>query len=391
MTLKQLKLIELKDSIEKAVLPDQIEELKKKHIEWMKEAKELGERYTDPEEVEKEDTELVIKDMIEKAKPIDGVDTSFFKRGGIVVGFDESQQSKIGTYARVSCFKFAESHVCFENGKYKIQDYIYEPSVGYIEDSYQKFIVYAEAVENFVKNLELGFKGTPLEPHVKAIRAWRIKFLPTSTSDEWKKITPSDGYVADRIRMLDELLNTFLRMKKIKEENPDKDIIFLGDGISAFRSHIVNPAAVITFFSEFCKHYGLKYYTFSKTCRLREKNTGVFLLPAISEITKDKPFIIGIKQDHSKSHTFLVRLVHRDMPALRFDIPAFLDPADAIGILKLLIPFCPTGYPVCLEHAHKASQLNDLEWRRLDVQYLCTEKDPRTRHLINNLRSYVLP
>ena len=41
MGLKKFKLIELEESIRKAELPDQIEEIKKKHIKWEKEDKEF--------------------------------------------------------------------------------------------------------------------------------------------------------------------------------------------------------------------------------------------------------------------------------------------------------------------------------------------------------------
>ena len=141
MGLKKFELIELDQSLKEAKIPDQIEDLKQKYIKWTKEAKELKEKFES--ELSKEKTEISIKEM--KIKKIVNCDDSFFKNGGLLVGFDESQQSKIGTYARVSCFKFGESQVWFEDGKYKFRDYMYEPMKGYLEDSYQKVLAYKKA------------------------------------------------------------------------------------------------------------------------------------------------------------------------------------------------------------------------------------------------------
>jgi len=392
MSLKKIELIELEKSLKEAEIPEQIEDLKQKYVKWTKEAKELKERFE--AELFKEKTEIVIKEM--QIKEIVGVEESFLKKGGVVIGFDESQQSKIGTYARVSCFKFGESQVSFENGKYLFKNYMYEPMFGYIEDSYQKIKAYSNVIKRFVSNLEIEFQSTPLKKNVEEIDEWFKKKFPYDVNNEWNRNLPTVGHVADRIRTADELLCTVIRMKQIKETFPYKDIIFLGDGISAFRSHIFPPPVFINFFLKFLKHYDMKYYAFSKTCRLREKNTGALILPLISAISYDprlntKPFIVGMPQSHSKSNSFLVRLIKRKMPALRFDIPKELGEVEAIDILKKLIPFSPTGYPLCLEYAHKASQLTDIEWRTLEVKHLGTQEDPRTKNLIENLRKYVLP
>jgi hypothetical protein len=387
MGLKKFKLIELDESLSKANLPAQIEELKKKHIEWTPEAKEIREQYK--KELEKEKTDIIIEQM--KHTRIEGVNDTFFKQGGLLIGFDESQQSKIGTYARVSCFKFGESQISFENGKYRFRDYMYEPSFGYIEDSYQKVDIYTNAAENFVSNLEEEFKGTPLEHSINEIRKWRDKVFPTETGLEWKHNLPSVGHVADRIRAADELLCTVIRMKQIKKEFPKRQIIFLGDGIAAFRPSYINSIQFVRFFLQFLNEYNLKYYAFSKTCRLREKNTGVFILPIFSKIIEKEPFIVEIPQTHSESNSHLVRLVKREMPALRFDVPKEIDFKNAISLIKQIIPFSPLGYPLCLEHAHKASQLTKLEWRILDVKFRGTQEDPRTKNLVSNLRKYVLP
>jgi len=385
--LKKYKLIELEESLKKAELPAQIEELKKKHVQWTKEAKEIREKYQ--KELDKEKTEIIIKNM--KYILIDGVDNTFFENGGLLIGFDESQQSRIGTYARVSCFKFGESQVSFENGKYKYRDYMYEPLFGYIEDSYQKIDVYTNAAENFVKNLEVEFKGTPLEPSIAEIRKWREKVFPTERDLEWNHNLPSVGHVADRIRTADELLSTVIRMKQIKKEFPDREIIFLGDGIAAFRPSYINSSQFVNFFLKFLKEYKLKYYAFSKTCRLREKDTGVFILPVFSKIIDELPFIVEIPQKHSISNSHLVRLIKREMPALRFDVPREIDLNGAIAIIKTIIPFSPLGYPLCLEHAHNASTLTNLEWRILYIKFRGTQEDPRTKNLVTNLRKYVLP
>lgn len=387
MGLKKYKLIELEESLKKAELPAQIEELKKKHVQWTKEAKEIREKYQ--KELDKEKTEIIIKNM--KYILIDGVDNTFFENGGLLIGFDESQQSKIGTYARVSCFKFGESQVSFENGKYKYRDYMYEPLFGYIEDGYQKIDVYTNAAENFVNNLEEEFKGTSLEPSIAEIRKWREKVFPTERDLEWNHNLPSVGHVADRIRTADELLSTVIRMKQIKKELPDREIIFLGDGIAAFRPSYINSSQFVNFFLKFLKEYKLKYYTFSKTCRLREKDTGVFILPVFSKIIDKDPFIVEIPQKHSISNSHLVRLIKREMPALRFDMPREIDLNGAIAIIKTIIPFSPLGYPLCLEHAHNASTLTNLEWRILDIKFRGTQEDPRTKNLVTNLRKYILP
>lgn len=387
MGLKKYKLIELEESLSKAELPAQIEELKKRNVQWTKEAKEIREKYQ--KELDKEKTEIFIKNM--KHTPIDGVDNTFFEKGGLLVGFDESQQSKIGTYARVSNFKFGESQVSFENGKYKYRDYMYEPLFGYLEDSYQKVVVYTNAAENFIINLEYEFKGTPLEPLVAEIRKWREKVFPTERDLEWKHNLPSVGHVADRIRTADELLGTVIRMKQIKKEFPNREIIFLGDGIAAFRPSYINSIQFVNFFLKFLKEYDLKYYAFSKTCRLREKNTGVFILPIFSKIVEKDPFIVEIPQTHSLSNSHLVRLVKREMPALRFDVPRENNLSRAISIIKKIIPFSPLGYPLCLEHAHNASTLTKLEWRILNIKFRGTQEDPRTKNLVSDLRKYVLP
>jgi len=385
--LKKYKLIELEESLSKAELPAQIEELKKKSVQWTKEAKEIREKYQ--KELDKEKTEILIKNM--KHTPIGGVDNIFFENGGLLVGFDESQQSKIGTYARVSCFKFGESQVSFENGKYKYRDYMYEPLFGYLEDSYQKVVVYTNAAENFIINLEYEFKGTSLEPFIAEIRKWREKVFPTERDLEWKHNLPSVGHVADRIRTADELLGTVIRMKQIKKEFPNREIIFLGDGIAAFRPSYINSIQFVNFFLKFLKEYNLKYYAFSKTCRLREKNTGVFILPIFSKIVEKDPFIVEIPQTHSLSNSHLVRLVKREMPALRFDVPRENNLNRAITIVKEIIPFSPLGYPLCLEHAHNASRLTKLEWRILEIKFKGTQEDPRTKNLVSDLRKYVLP
>ncbi len=390
--LKKIELINLEDSLEKARIPEQIEILKKDYKEWIKEAKELKAEFES--EYEKEKTDLIIENL--RLQEIKGVDESFYKNGGLLVAFDESQQSKIGTYARISCFKFGESQVWHEDGKYQFKNYMYKPMMSYIEDSRQKVEVYRMTVNNFVANLEMEFKSTPLQSDIDDIKNWLKKFFPIELSEEWKKNMPTVSHVADRIRTADELLCTVLRMKQIKDENPDREIIFLGDGIAAFRPHRFPPTAFVKFFLNFLKQYDLKYYTFSKVCRLREKGTGTLILPVISAISYEpqfdcKPFIVEIPQIHSKSNSFLVRLIKRKMPALRFDVPMDIDLNGAISILKKLIPFSPTGYPLPLEYAHKSSQLTSLEWNDLSMKHLTIKENPKTKELIKDLRDYVLP
>ena len=334
--------------------------------------------------------------MLKNISEIKGIDNSFYKNGGILVGFDESQQSKIGTYARVSCFKFGESQVYIEEEKYKFKNFMYEPMFGYIEDSYQKINAYTSAIEQFVNNLEEEFKTTTLKSDVAKIKEWFEKIFPIEVQDEWGKNMPTVGHVSDRIRTADELLCSTIRMKQIKEKCPDQEIIFLGDGISAFRAHIFPPAVFVKFFLRFLKEYHINYYAFSKICRLRSKNTGTLILPVVSEISYGSPydccpFIVEMPQTHSQSNSYLTRLIKRKMPALRFDVPRENNLAKSVEILKKIIPYSPTGYPLCLEHAHKASQLTGLEWRLLDVKYLGTQADPRTKNLVNNLRKFVLP
>lgn len=392
MGLKKFELIELEESLKEAKIPNQIEDLKQKYIKWTKEAKELKEKFES--EFSKEKTELIIEKM--KIIKILNCDDSFFKNGGLLVGFDESQQSKIGTYARISCFKFGESQVWFEDGKYKFRDYMYKPMMGYLEDSYQKVRAYKKAINNFVKNLEHEFQGTPLLSSVIKIKDWYEKIFPYDINDEWDRNMPTVGHVADRIRTADELICTILRMKKIKSDFPNREIIFLGDGIAAFRSHIFPPSVFIKFFLKFLKYYDLNYYAFSKTCRLREKTTRALILPIISAISFEPPldggpFIVEMSQAHSESNSHLVRLIKRKMPALRFDVPKDINLNGAISIIKRLIPFSPLGYPLCLEHAHNASSLTRLEWRILDVKYLGAQEDPSTKNLVLNLRKYVLP
>lgn len=384
MGIKKVELLDLEYTLDNAQLPSQIEEITENEESWTRSPKEAR----DPlrKDLQLERTDVFIKNL--KPEYFTGVDLSFRDNNGLLIGFDESQYTKAGTYARVTCFKFGESQVDFENSKFREKNYIYQPVYGYIEDSSQKINVYTQAVENFVSNLEEEFKDTSLRPYVERIRIWRNNRFPRSTKIEWRRFLPTAGHVADRIRTLDELLCSVIRMRQIKEEFTDRELIFLGDGISAFRPHIIPPASFTIFFTKFLQHYKIKYYAVSKTCRLRESESGVFILPVISSIIGERPFIVRIPQTHSRSNTHLVRLITSEIPALRFDVPMNVNFSDTISIIKKIIPFCPLGYPLCLKNAHNSSLMSKFEKRILEVKYLEVQEDPRTKNLIQELREF---
>lgn len=384
MGLKKYELIDLDKSLAEAELSEQIEEIKKDFIKWTKEERDLKEKYIQDPNLEK--TEIILDEM----KPIGlpKIDDTFLKNGGLLVGFDESSTSRSGTYAKLSCFKFGESQVSFEDAKYKYRNYMYEPLFGYIEDSYQKIKVYTSAIENFVKNLEEEFKGSSLETSVEEIRKWFERIFPRDTQKEWDKRQPTIGIIIDRIRTADELLCTIFRMKQIKDEFPNREIIFLGDGIAAFRPHYFGfPSShFIRFFKKFLKEYQLNYYTFSKVCRLRDKKYGTLIAPTWSKIIEEDPFVLEVPQDHSNSNSHLVRMIKIKKPVLRFDVPKNIDLKGTIEILKKITPFSPIGYPLALKFAHEASSLTELEKRILFIKYKGSQEDPRTKSLITKYR-----
>lgn len=309
-----------------------------------------------------------------------------------IIGFDESSYSFPGTYAKLASFKFGESQIIYKNGKYDLQKVMYKPISCYIEDNEHKLIIYKTVIHNFVKTIKRIFYIGKLKEKIDDLEKW-------FTTTYIKKIDnyinahsfyyPSIGHVIDRIRTADEILKSLIRIKEESNWGKKKNVIFLGDGIQMFRQHIFPPSAFTEFFYRFIEHYDIKYYTFSKTCRLRDAQ-GNFILPIWSEILEKKKFIVELPDlsIYTKSNAYITRLQNEGY-ALRFDILDYLEMKDAIYILKNLIPFSPQGYPLCLIGAHEASTLLPAEYNILESEFLKLKHDKKTKNYIEEWRKKV--
>ncbi|MFX1410382.1 MAG: hypothetical protein ACFFA6_08515, partial [Promethearchaeota archaeon] len=201
---------------------------------------------------------------------------------------------------------------------------------------------------------------------------------------------PSMGHVVDRIRTADEVLKSLIRIKEVSNWGKNKNVVFLGDGIQMFRRHIFPPTAFTEFFYRFIETFDIKYYSFSKTCRLRDAQ-GNFILPIWSEILEKSKFIVELPDlsVYTKSNAYIVRL-QNDSSTLRFDILDYLELKNAIYILKNLIPFSPQGYPLCLLAAHEASTLLPSEYNILEGKFMDLQYDKKTKTYAQEWRKKVL-
>ena len=319
--------------------------------------------------------------------------TDYINKEYKIIGFDESSNTFSGTYARLASFKFGEGQVIFKDGKYKIEKIMYRPISSYIEDNEHKLIVYKTVIENFVKTIKRDFYNGSLKGKIDELEDWYENTYKKKIDDHIKGhdfYYPSLGHVVDRIRTADEILKSLIRIKEESNWGKNKNVIFLGDGIQMFRQHIFPPSSFIEFFYRFIINYDIKYYSFSKTCRLRDAQ-GNFILPIWSEILKTKKFLVELPDlsVYTKSKAYITRL-QEESSALRFDIPDYLDTKDASHILKNLIPYSPRGYPLCLIGAHEASTLLVSEYNKLESKFLELKYDPKIKRYTESWRQKVL-
>jgi hypothetical protein len=310
-----------------------------------------------------------------------------------IIGFDESSNTLSGTYAKLSSFKFGEGQIIFENGKYKKDLIMYKPISAYIEDNEHKLIMYKTVIENFIKTIKRDFYIGSLKDKIDKLEEWyeiTYKKKIKAYIEAHNFYYPSLGHVIDRIRSADEILKTLIRIKEESNWGKNKNIVFLGDGIQMFRQHIFPPASFTEFFYRFIETYDIKYYTFSKTCRLRDAQ-GNFILPIWSEILSDEQFLVELPDlsAYTKSKAYITRL-QSFSSALRFDICDYLDTKDAIYTIKNLIPYSPRGYPLGLIGAHEASTLLVSEYNKLESTFLDLQYNKKTKKYTQEWRNKVL-
>ncbi|MHC1590848.1 MAG: DNA double-strand break repair nuclease NurA [Candidatus Helarchaeales archaeon] len=403
----EVNLISLEESLKEAKFPEEIEGLKRlmrgnKDV-WITEKELRDKDLIEREEIEEdsdffEDEELYDEEdnlphSLEEVKPVLNTKPieDFYKNGYTIVAFDESSQSIQGAYARLTAMKFGECHQLLEGNKWKLRKYTYKPTFFFVEDTSQKIVIYKKAIREFVETILSEFNGTELEEKARLLIKWYKKIFVNHLNKALKKHKykiPPIGRVIDRIRTADEALRSILRMKELQEQSGSK-YIFLGDGMFAFRAHIFPPKLFTHFFQEFIKKYDIKYFTYSKTCLLRDE-LGRFYLPFFREIFPKERFFIHIPQKYSKSRTFLVRL-QEHAGILRFDVPAHYKDDEALKIHQNIIPYAPMGYPVALLEAHRASQLLSIERTRFRAKFLEIQENPQTRTYIDDLRSKFIP
>jgi len=324
---------------------------------------------------------------------IDGELRDFIENDYKIIGFDESSNTFSGTYAKLASFKFGEAQISLEGGKYKKEYTMYKPISAYIEDNEHKLIIYKTVIENFIKTIKKEFYIGNLKDKVDNLEDWYEAIYKKKIEEhiEARKFYhPSLGHVIDRIRTADEILKSLIRIKIESNLGKNKRVIFLGDGIQMFRQHIFPPIAFTEFFYRFIETYDIQYYSFSKTCRLRDAQ-GNFLLPIWSEILEDKRFLVELPDlsAYTKSKAYLTR-IQNSHQALRFDICDYLDTKDAIYTIKNLIPFSPRGYPLPLVGAHEASTLLVSEYNKLESTFLQLQYDKKTKKYTQEWRKKVL-
>ncbi len=375
-------------------IDQQIKEFKdyKKKSIWTQEEKiELDTDHDDSEE-KVQNNDVLVNDM--KHYFIDNELKEYINSEFKIIGFDESSHIRSGTYALLMSCKFGECQIKFSNGKYEKEKIMYRPISGYIEDNEHKLIIYRDVIKAFVDTIKSKFYFGSLKEKVDKLEEWfELKFK--KNIEEQIKIHdfnyPIIGHIVDRIRTADEILKSLIRIKEESNCGKNKKVIFLGDGIQMFRQHIFPVTAFIDLFYEFIHKYGIKFYSFSKTCRLRDAQ-GNFILPIWSEILEKKMFMVEIpylsKYTRSKAH--IVRL-QNESSALRFDVPDYCTHDDAMTILKNLIPYSPLGYPLCLTGAHEASTLLTIEYNKLEARFMELNFDPQTKKYAQSWREKVLP
>jgi hypothetical protein len=326
-------------------------------------------------------------------KEIENESKDYIKDNYKIIGFDESSSTFSGTYAKLAFFKFGEGQIMFKDGKYKIEKIMYKPISSYIEDNEHKLIIYKTVIENFVKTIKREFYTGDLKEKIDQLELWFEENYKKKIEDHIKAhdfYYPSMGHVVDRIRTADEILKSLIRIKEESNWGRNKNAIFLGDGIQMFRQHIFPPTAFIEFFYRLIDNYDIKYYSFSKTCRLRDSQ-GNFILPIWSDIYTKKRFLVELPDlsIYTKSKAYITRL-QEESTALRFDICDYLDTKDAIYIIKNLIPYSPRGYPLCLIGAHEASTLLVSEYNKLESSFLELQYDKKTKKYTQEWRTKVL-
>ena len=325
-------------------------------------------------------------------QPIEGELFDYVNDDFKIIGFDESSNTLSGTYAKLASFKFGEGQLTFKDGVYHKEKIMYKPITTYIEDNEHKLIIYKTVIENFVKTIKREFYVGNLKDKVDKLEEWFESTYKKKIDDHINSHAfyyPTLGHVVDRIRTADEILKTLIRIKEISNWGKNENVVFLGDGIQMFRQHIFPPTAFTEFFYRFIQEYKIKYYSFSKTCRLRDAQ-GNFLLPIWSDIYEDN-FIVDLPDlsKYTKSKAYLTR-IQKDSSALRFDICDDLDTKDAIHILKNLIPFSPRGYPLCLVGAHEASSLLVSEYNKFEAEFMKLKYDKKTKNYAHKWRHKVL-
>jgi len=376
-------------------IDEEVEKFKKfiqgKKFKWTEEEKiEL--------ETDKFDTDESIKNtsshFSDMAKYIiNGNLNDYIDKNYRIIGFDESSNTFSGTYAKLASFKFGEGQVTFENGKYKKELIMYKPISAYIEDNEHKLIIYKTVIDNFIKTIKKGFYIGSLKDKIDKLEDWyelTYKKKIEAYIEAHNFYYPSLGHVIDRIRSADEILKTLIRIKEESNWGKNRNVVFLGDGIQMFRQHIFPPTSFTEFFYRFIETYEIKYYTFSKTCRLRDAQ-GNFILPIWSEILSEEQFLIELPDlsAYTKSKAYITRLQNFSS-ALRFDICDYLDTKDAIYTIKNLIPYSPRGYPLGLIGAHEASTLLVSEYNKLESTFLELQYNKKTKKYTQEWRNKVL-
>ena len=367
------------------------EYIQEKKIKWTEEEKiELETEQFDGVDTLK-NTYLHFTDMAHYI--IDEELQDFMNSNYKIIGFDESSNTFSGTYAKLASFKFGEGQLTFKNGKYKKELIMYKPISAYIEDNEHKLIIYRTVIENFIKTIKREFYIKNLKDKIDNLEDWYESTYKKKIDDhiEARKFYyPSLGHVVDRIRTADEILKSLIRIKEESSWGKNKKVLFLGDGIQMFRQHIFPPTAFTEFFYRFIETYDIKYYSFSKTCRLRDAQ-GNFILPIWSEILEEKKFLVELPDlsAYTKSKAYLTR-IQQNSQALRFDICDYLDTKDAIYTIKNLIPYSPRGYPLCLVGAHESSTLLVSEFNKLESKFQELQYDQKTKKYTQAWRKKVL-
>jgi hypothetical protein len=325
---------------------------------------------------------------------IDDEFTDYYDQDFKIVGFDESSNTFRGTYALLACFKFGECQTIYSEGKFRKELIMYPPVEAYIEDNDHKLIIYRDVIQNFIDTIKREFSKAPLKDDINDIELWFENTYKKKIDEHIKGhdyYYPSLGHVVDRIRTADEVLKSLIRIKEESNWGKNKDVIFIGDGIQMFRQHIFPPSSFVKFFYNFLKEYDIKYYSFSKTCRLRDSQ-GNFILPIWSSILEDTKFLVELPDlsKYTKSKAFIARLLN-ESTSLRFDVPEFYSCDEAINVFRNMIPYAPHGYPTCLEEAHNASTLLVSEYNKFEAHFLELKYDTKTKRFAERWRDKVLP